>query len=73
MHCMKIEATYPKRRGWVLEIRSEQEVFQEREWQRYADATPAQRIGYGEELRRMAYGDAVIEQKMAREFTVREL
>ena len=48
----------PIRPGCVLEFFEDAEaVWREKEYLKYQDVTPAERIRHGEELRRMAYGE----------------
>jgi hypothetical protein len=62
----------PKREGWVFEVLDESQVFAELEWQKHAQYTPAERIRFGEELRRLAYGDDAIDARMDRVFFIRQ-
>jgi hypothetical protein len=59
-------------RGWVYEILDAEEAFTQREWQKYCQYTPAERIKFGEELRRMVYGNDAIDARIQRVFTTTE-
>jgi len=67
---MKVNSPRPDRPGWVFEVLDARRVFAEREWQKYVDHTPAERIRFGEELRRMAYGDDAINARVQCVFTI---
>jgi len=61
---MSMKLPCPKKPGWTMEILDREKVWAEKEWEKYAQYTPAERILFGEEIRMMWYGPEAINARL---------